>query len=502
MSRYDVVVIGGGTNGMTCAALLARSGRKVALAEAGDTLGGLLAPWEFHQGYRVPGLLHDTTNVRDSVIDALDLKTHGLTRASTRPDIAALGSGQPLMIPGDREAAAHRLGADGDRYLDYREFIDLISGVVSTFLNEPPVNLVDVESLPLWALFKRAMRMRSLGKKTMLELLRIPPMAVADWLNEWFTGDTLKAALCLPAVAGTWCGPWSPGTSLNLLLWETAAAGAVTGLPEALEKAARAAGVEIRTNSRVCRIEADQAVKGVQLQDGEVIQADTVVSSVDPRQTFLDLVPAGRIPFRLENRIANYRMRGTTAQLVLALNSPFEVAELGTVEYARTGGHLDDVERAFDAVKYRNYSVRPILDLHVPTISQPSLAPEGHSVVNIHIHFAPYDLEGGWTDAARSGLQKAALDVLRQHVPDIDAQIVGSRLLTPVDIESRYGLTQGHIHHGEHALDQLLIRPAPEASTYDTPLPGLYLCGSGSHPGGGVSCAPGWLASQAIAPTA
>lgn len=499
MSHYDAIIVGAGTNGLACAATLATRGLKVLVLEKRDVVGGLAATEEFHSGYKVPGLLHDTTGVRDSVIENLRLREHGLARRATRPDVVAVHAGQTRVVPGDVAHADRLPGDDARAFREYHAFIDRVSGVLDTYLNEAPVNLVDLESLPYWELIKRGLRLRSLGREEMLELMRLPPMCVADWLNEWFDDEMLKAAMSVPAVAGTWCGPWSPGTNANLLLWEAAAGGDVTHLAESLERACLNLKVEIRTGSEVASILSGDRVQGVKLADGAELKADIVASACDPFTSLIGLLQPSAITFRLEQRIHNFRARGTTAQVVLALNGPLSIEGYdGQAEYVRTGGHLDDVERAFDAVKYRAIPEHPILDIHVPTVQRPELAPDGHHVANIHVHFTPHALEGGWDDGARERLSSVVLDELERHVPGVRDQVVHVETRTPADIERIYGTRSGHIHHGEHALDQLLVRPAPEVSQYATPVPGLFLCGAGCHPGGGLNLAPGSLAAEAI----
>ncbi|HEY3174241.1 MAG TPA: NAD(P)/FAD-dependent oxidoreductase [Candidatus Polarisedimenticolia bacterium] len=514
-STYDAIVIGAGHNGLTCATWLAKAGRRVLVVESRDRVGGMAASEEFHPGYRSVGLLHDTTGVRLEVVRALELARHGLKVRSCRPSILVLGDGSGggprLLLSGVPAQAAREISRlsslDGEAYLKYRAFLDRIGPVLRGFLDEPPVNLIDIESAGIWNLMKRALRVRRLGAKEMMELMRLPPMSVADWLGEWFETDLLKAALALDAVAGTWMGPRSPTSNMLLLMHEAAAGPGIEGggpaLAAALEKAARAAGVEILTEARVERILVDGAaspVKGVALSGGAVVSATVVAASCDPKQVLLKLLAPGTIPYRLEHRMEGFRARGTTAQVLLAVKGPvrFAGATDDQVEFARTGGSLVEIERAFDAVKYRRASQTPILDIHVPTVSRPELAPTGGSVVSILVHFAPYDLEGGWDDLQRRALGDRVVAILETQAPGVTAGIVRGEVLSPADIETRYGVTGGQIHHGEHALDQILIRPAPECVGYRTPVPGLYLCGGGSHPGGGLTCQPGTLAARAI----
>jgi phytoene dehydrogenase-like protein len=299
-------------------------------------------------------------------------------------------------------------------------------------------------------------------------------------------------------------GPWSPGTNTNLLVIEASAGPGIEGgapaLVAALQRAVAALGVEIRTGAEVRQIRVERGrVVGVRLGN-ETIDAPVVAAACDPKRALLDLLTVGALPHRSEHRLASVRSKGTTAWVHLALKGRVRFAARPDeeIEHARTGSHVDDVERAFDAIKYRQRSPTPILDVHVPTVSDPDLAPAGHSVVSIAVHFAPYDLEGGWTDTARAALADRAVELLAGHVPGLPDAILGRAVRTPIDIEERHGLTGGHIHHGEHALDQILIRPVPECVGYRTPVHGLFLCSSGVHPGGGLTCAPGALAAAAI----
>ena len=497
------VVIGAGLNGLTCATLLAKKGHKVLVLEAREVAGGIAAPFEFHPGYRSAGLLHDTSGLRPRALSQLALEQHGLRLRGRRPDLVALGGGgERLLIPGDDDETRIRagLGADADGYLRYRAALGRMRGVLASFLDMPPVDVVHVETVSRWELLKRAMKVRRLGRRDMMELLRLPPMCVADWLGEFMSSALLKAALALPAVAGDFLGPWSPGSTATLLLREAAAGPGVEGggsaIAAAVEKAARAAGVEIRTGARALRIALDKgAACGVDLAGGERVKADLVVASCHPRTVFFDLLPPAATTFRLRERIAHFRSRGTTAQVLLAVGKAVELPEGAGL--ARIAGHVDDIERAFDAVKHRRFPEAGVLEVAIPSASDPALAPAGASVVSAHL-LAPYDVDGGWTDAAREKLARRVVEVLDRHLPGLRESVVGSAVLAPPDLESRYGLVGGNLHHGEHGLDQLLVRPIPECVGYRTPLGGLYLCGGGTHPGGGLTCAPGLLAAEAI----
>ncbi len=531
-TAVDAVVIGAGPNGLATAGLLAAAGRKVVVVEGRASAGGLARGEECHPGFTSPGLLHDSTRVRESVVAALDLEKHGLRRRSARPGHLALGApGEGLWIDGDPAAAARSISAlsprDGAAWLDYHAKPAPIRALLADFLTTPPVNIIDPESMGFAELVRRALKVRSLGREEMLELMRVPPLGVADWLGEWFEGDLIKATLALPAIAGNWMGPRSPGGAANLLIHEALAGAGVEGdgpaLVAALESAARSRGVQILGSARVTRILVDGGeTRGVAIEDGREIRARVVAASCDPRRLILDLLPLGAAGERLTRRIECYRMRGSTAQVLLALEGDlrFRAHPGEAVERARTGARLDDLERAFDPIKYRRLPERPILEIYSPRGPAPSrgsmtpgesaaadpgarpalmrLSPEGASVVSILVHFVPHELEGGWTDEAREGLGDRVVALLEEHAPGTRSRILARKVLAPPDIERGYGVTGGHVHHGEMALDQILIRPVPECHAHATPLKGLYLCGMGAHPGGGLTLAPAELASRAI----
>jgi phytoene dehydrogenase-like protein len=507
---YDVIVIGAGQNGLACAAKLGAMGRKVLVVERRDVVGGLCAGESFHPGYSHTGIHHDSTGLRLEMVENLKLGTHGLNISPDYPEVfAPQEKGTGLLLAHNPKVAAaeiaHHSELDASRYADFRATIAKFRNIIEPLLNEPPPNIFDPGAKDLLGLLPHAIATRRLGKQDMLELMRVPPMCVADWLREYFETELLSSAMAQPAISGAWCGPWSPGTAATLLWHECTktrgVAGGPTALISALESAAKSAGVDIRTGATVQEIKlSGGAVSGVVLADGEEILATTVASSCDPKVTFLDCLPPHAITHTLEKHIVNYRMRGTSAKVHLALSGPLTFACRPDLrpEFIRTGEHLDDLERAFDPVKYRQLPARPMLEIFVPTIASPDLAPSGHSVASIMVHFVTHGLDGGWTDERREELGDIVIDELARYAPSVRDIQVAREVLTPVDIEQRYGVHGGHIHHGEHGLDQLLTRPAPECASYETPIAGLYLCGGGSHPGGGVSGAAGYLAAKRI----
>jgi phytoene dehydrogenase-like protein len=494
MSRAKTVVIGGGHNGLTAAAWLAKHGAEVVVLEAREALGGLCASEEFHDGYSVPGVLHDTRGVRPAIVDALGLERHGLAWTAPAP-IVAPGE-DAVWIHADRVEGGAK--SDAENFAAWRAFVARVRPVLAGLLDRGSPDPAG----DLWPLLEAGLKVRRLGADDMLELLRVMPMAVGDWLRDSFDSERLMAALAIGACEGCFTGPWSAGTASNLLLSEAVAGKEVAGGPAALvaalDKAARGFGVEIRTGARVKRIVVDRAgaVRGVELADGEVIDSARVLSSIDPKHTFLDLVGEQRLGTRFAAEVRNIRTRGTTAAVRLALSAPPQV-DGEAVNAARIGETLDAVERAFDAAKYRAFAERPAIDARFFTGD--GFAPDGHAAASLLVHAAAFDRRGGWDDAARTALGDAAVARLAEHFPGIEKNIVAREVLTPNDLATRYCLSGGHVHHGEHALDQrLFMRPTVECGRYATPVPGLFLCGSGSHPGGGVTCAPGALAAKSI----
>ncbi len=508
---HDAVVIGAGHNGLTTAALLAKHGRRVIVLERASWTGGLAAGEEFHPGYRSTGLFADTRGVRPRVLKALSLHRRGVEARARRPDLLALGrAGSGLLLPGEPAQALPDgetwPAAEAQRFRDWREFVSRLRPALRAFVDDAPVDLVRLDATDVWKLAGRLLPLRRLGARMMLELLRVPPLSVADWLDEWFDCGPLKAALALPALSGCFAGPRSPGTAANLLLGEAAATSGIRGgaaaLASGLERAARDFGVEIRTASPVVRVLVDGgAVSGVETAAGERIASSVVAAACDPRQLFLSLVDPGALPARLVRHVAHLRCRGVVAHALFALEGrlSFACRPDQRIEFASSGEDLDAIERAFDAVKYRRASADPVLIVHVPTVADPALAPAGCDVVSCLVHYVPYDLDSGWNADERTRLLERVVAHLEGHAPGFSSRIARASLRLPGDLEERFGCSGGQIHHGEHGLDQLLVRPAPGCVGYRTPVRGLFLCGSGSHPGGGLTCAPGALAACAIA---
>jgi phytoene dehydrogenase-like protein len=506
---FDAIVIGAGPNGLAAAVRLAKAGRKVVVLERGEAPGGLSAKREFHPGYTVPGILHDESLVPRAIAARVGLTGLKFRKPPSTYVVEANGPG--ILLPSDAAGAADAIGQrsrhDALGYRSLRVFLDRIAPLVGAVLAETPPSLTPRSAGDFWQIARRGLSVFRVSRKDLVELARVAPMCVADFFNERFESPLLVEAFSAPAVASTWSGPWSAGTVTNFLLRECAGGEALEDGPPALIDvllaAGRAAGAELRTGSEVARIRVDRGrIAGVTLASGETIDAPVVLSSADPKRTMLKLLAPGTLPIRIEEEFHRLRSRGSAAKVHLALSGPLELAESDSRldEAIRIGGgHVDDLERAFDAIKYRHFSEKPHLEIRVPTVTDPSLAPPGHHVVSILASFAPYDLEGGWTTEARERLGDAVIAVLEQHAPDVRRRIVAREVLTPADLETHFALTGGQLHHGELALDQLLVmRPVASAARYRTVIPGLFLGGSGSHPGGGVRPTAGLLAAEAV----
>jgi len=505
---YDAIVIGAGPNGLAAAVRLAKAGCKVVVLERSDAPGGLSAKREFHPGYTVPGILHDEALVPRAIAERLGLNLKFRRPPST---YVAETNGPGILLPGNSAGAAKAIGQrskhDALGYQGLRAFLDRVAPLITAVLAEAPPPLAPGSAGDVWQLARRGLALWKVSRRDLVELARVAPMCVADFFNERFESPLLVEAFSAPAVASTWSGPWSAGTVTNFLLRECAGGEALQGGPpaliDALLAASRAAGAELRTGAEVKRIRVDRGrVAGIVLASGETIDAPVVVSSADPKRTMLNLLTPGTLPLRIEEEFHRLRARGTAAKVHLALSGSLELAGSdGRLDEAIRigGGHVDDLERAFDAIKYRRFSDRPHLEIRVPTIADPSLAPPGHHVASILASFAPYDLEGGWTAEARERLGDAVISVLEKHAPDVRRRIVAREVLTPADLETQFSLTGGQLHHGELALDQLLVmRPVASAARYRTAIPGLFLGGSGNHPGGGVRPTAGLLAAEAV----
>ena len=488
--KYDVVIIGGGHNGLVAACYLAKGGLKTLVLERRETVGGGVE------------LDHATGPFSSQVAADLNLKVEFVT-----PKVRLLAlsdDGRSLCIYRDTEATVKEIekfsAKDAKSYPEFVESFSRIGRVLAPLVSMTPPAIDQPAAADLWQLGKVGLAFRGLGKKDEYRLLRWGPMAVADLVAEWFETELLRAAVAARGISGAFAGPWSAGTSLGLL-WQAAMDGSPLGsstfvkggmgaLAQALADAAKAAGAEIRTGAEVARIESAKVV----LRNGEEVEARAVVSNADPRTTFLKLVDPIDLDPNFLLKMRNYRAPGTVAKLKLTLSGAPDFRGVDDEEKLtgriHVGPEIDYLERAFDASKYGEFSREPYLDIVRPS----------PNVMSIQVQFAPYKLrEGDWA-TRREEFADAVIDRLSIYAPGIRDLIVDKEVITPADLESDYGLSGGHIHHGEQTLDQFFtFRPLIGWAQYRTPLNRLYLCGAGTHPGGGLTGIPGANAAREIA---
>ena len=511
-----VAIIGGGHNGLTAAFYLAKAGLRPLVLEQSDAVGGGAITTEIHPGFRCPTLAHDGA-IRADIAADMDLARHGLAPLDLPVDAYAPAlDGPPLVLYADERRTVDGLRADrpadADAYAAYRSALRAVCGVLAPTLAAPAPDINAPDGRDLWNLLQLARRFRALGRTDAYRLLRWAPMPVADLASEWFTSDALRALVAGPAISGTSFGPRSAGSSLVLLLREAhrmlaggsaRVRGGPGALTSAMAAAARAAGAEIRTGVRVERILVNDGRATGVLAGGREMLAGAVVSGVDPKTTFLNLVdPAHLSPAFLDN-VRNYRAAGTLAKINLALSALPSFARAPSADLLsgriHVGPSLDYLERAFDHAKYGELSEEPWLDVTIPSILDPGLAPAGAHVMSIYAHGAPYRLRhGDWT-ASTPALLRKVLAALERVAPGVERLVVAAEVITPLELERRYLFHGGHIFHGELALDQLAgFRPLPGFERYQGPVRGLYLCGAGTHPGGFLSGGSGRLAAREI----
>ncbi|MBI3046755.1 MAG: NAD(P)/FAD-dependent oxidoreductase [Acidobacteria bacterium] len=529
----NVIIIGAGHNGLTAAFYLAKAGLEPLVLEQSDTLGGGAITGELHPGFRCPTLAHYAALRADIAAD-MQLTRYGLEFIDGPVEAFAPAlDGPPVVVYADERRTVEALrpahAQDAEAFPRYRSAMTAVSGVLAPLVASPAPDINEPDGRDVWNLLRIARRFRALGRTDAYRLLRWMPMAVADLASEWFQSEALRALIAAPAVSGTMFGPRSAGSGLVLLLHEvtrhlTGRAVRVRGGPGALTAAmaaaARAAGAEIQTGVRVERVlVANERVTGV-LAGGRDMRADAVVSAVDPKTTFLQLVEPAHLSPDFVAKIRSYRAAGTLAKVNLALSAlPSFVGAGDAVGPAEAGGHLpqsaellsgrihigpslDYLERAFDHAKYGELSEAPWLDVTIPSVLDPGLAPGRAHVMSIYTHYAPYRLRSGDWPASRETLLARTLATLERVAPGIKRLVVAASVITPQELEARYGFHGGHVFHGELAPDQLVsMRPLPGFDRYGTPLRGLFVCSAGTHPGGFMSGGSGKLAAGEIIKT-
>lgn len=523
-SAHKIVIIGGGHNGLVAACYLARAGLAPLVLERRGQVGGASITEEFHRGFRSSTLAHAAGPLLPQIMRELDLERHGL--AIIKPEVRLFApdrDGRALCLYDDPARTARELSKlsahDGASYTEFHESFAHIGRVLAPVLSMTPPSLDKPTVGDLWGLGKIGKDFRGLKKKDAYRLLRWGPMAVADLVAEWFETELLRACIAARGIFGAFAGPWSAGTSAALLMQaamdghafgpSSFVKGGMGALTQALAKAATASGAIVRTGADVAGIHVkDGKATAVVLADGEEIPARVIVSNADPRHTFLRLVDPTDLDPDFLNKIRNYRSQGAAAKVNLALSGLPSFSALenedgdGAAQLSgriHIGPDIDYLERAFDDAKYGDYSRQPYMDITIPSLTERSLAPKGAHVMSVYVQFAPFKLkEGDWT-SRREEFADTVIKTLSHYAPGLSEMIVHRQIITPLDLEQNYGLSGGHIFHGEMSLDQFFtFRPLIGWAQYRTPIEGLYLCGAGTHPGGGVTGAPGANASREI----
>jgi phytoene dehydrogenase-like protein len=504
--KYDAIVVGGGHNGLVCSALLARSGKQVLLLEANDQVGGAAVTREFADGYSVSACAHLLYNLQPSV--RKDLRISPKLASEDMTTIALDNDGEHVRIKGNSVTGAKE--GDAETYKAFYKRMTRFADLLKKFFNKTPPRLGTKDFKDLVTLGQLGFDVRRLGKEEMQAFLRLIGMNIHDEVVERFDCPVLKGAISLDAVLGTHLGPRSPNTIMTYLYRLAgdhgriaSPAGGMGSVSDELARAARDAGVTIRTGKPVKRIIVENGrVTGVETEDGKRFDSLTVVSNADPKRTMMTLVGARHMETGFTRRMHHMRARGNAAKLHLALDGLPDIPGMDKKEYGERiviAPTEHYVERAFNPAKYGECSPEPVLEVTFPSFRDESLAPTGKHVLSAIVQYAPYERKGGWKDEARQEFESASIRVLEKYMPDIAQRITASELLTPADIEREFHITGGHWHHGELTLDQFLFtRPVYGAAQYRMPVDGLYLCGAGAHPGGGVSGAAGRNAARAI----
>jgi len=505
--RYDAIVIGAGHNGLVCASLLAKAGKKVLVLEAKDQVGGAAITRTFADGYSVSACAHLLYQLQPQVRKDLGLK---FDLSSDRIGTIALAADGNHVRYSANEVSGTS-DEDAASYKDFHRRMTRFADLLQTYFNKTPPRLAkDASKSDMLTLAQLGFDVRRLGKVEMQEFIRLIGMNIYDELVERFESSLLKGALSLDAILGTHLGPRSPNTIMTYLYRlagshgaMSAPAGGMGAVSEALAHSARDNGATIRTGMPVKRIIIENGrAAGVETESGETFSSWLVVSNADPKSTIMSLVSARNVETGFTRRVHHIRMRGNAAKMHLALDGLPNIKGIEKREYGERFVVAPDenyVERAFNAAKYGETSAKPVFEMTFPSFRDSSFAPTGKHVMSAIVQYAPYELREGWSDKTRQAFLDLAIDTLGEYMPDLKQRISAAEMLTPADIEKEFLITGGHWHHGELALDQFLFtRPVGGAAQYAMPLDGLYLCGAGAHPGGGVSGAAGRNAARMI----
>jgi phytoene dehydrogenase-like protein len=518
--HYDVIVIGGGHNGLVNAAYLARAGRKVLVVERRHVLGGAAVTEEIYPGFKYSVCSYVVSLLRPEIIRELELPRHGLEILPLDGTFTPMPDANYLWRVNDhartrREIARHsRL--DAEAYDEYGKAMVDMGRFVKPLLAMTPPDPTSLDPRGLRDLLFLGRRFQALSDADKYNQVQLMTMSAVDFLDQWFETDVLKATMAASGIIGTFLGVRSPGTAYVLLhhyMGEIDGAfrswglsrGGTSAISESIAGAAREAGVEIRTETAVSKIIVkDEAAVGVVLANGDYLTGTVIASSVDPHVTFLKMVGPDHLPDEFVKEVRRYKFRGSSGKVNLALDAlPDFAAMPGAGPHLRgaisISPAVDYMERAYDEAKYGRYSSRPYIDMVIPSLTDPSVAPAGKHVMSCFVQYAPYHLKDGNWDDQREAFGDTVINTIAEYAPNIKDIILHRQVLTPLDIEREFGLTEGNIFQGELTLEQLFfLRPAPGWAQYRTPIRNLYMCGSATHPGGGIMGAPGRNAAMKI----
>jgi phytoene dehydrogenase-like protein len=518
--KRDVVIIGGGHNGLVTAFYLAKAGFKPLVLERRAQAGGAAITEEFHPGFKCSTLAHSAGPIRPDIVRDMQLEKHGLKLITPEIGVVSLSpDGRALTLYNDAEKTTQEIAKfsqkDTAKYPELQESIRKMGSVIGDALKLTPPNIDDPSKTDLWGMLQTGRALRKLGKKDLYRLLRWGPMAVADLVAEYFETDLLRGTVAARGIFGTFLGPWSAGSALVLLIRGAGdphpagsahfAAGGIGSVTQAMASCAKAAGAEIRTGAEVAEIRViDGVATAVVLSSGEEIPSKAIISNADPKRTLLKLVDPTHLAPDFAQKLQHYRMMGTVAKVNLALSGLPDFTALKNGNSVALTGRvqispgIDYLERAFDESKYGDFSKQPYLEITIPSLTDPSLAPTGQHVMSVYMQYAPYKLKGDW-NTQRGPLGETVVKTIAQYAPNLPGLILAKQIITPKDLEDTYGLTSGQIFHGELALDQFFtMRPLLDWARYRTPIANLYLCGSGTHPGAGLTGGSGANAAREI----